>query len=258
MAALTFAGCSESPTELALFNDATVTLDVAASAGDAAASMVETMAANEAAAGASAELGETAALLSAADPTTSATVVRSRTCFDVAGAVVANCLPISSVRKIATQVTLNGSRTSTSATSGGTSATWTGVVHRVTNDTTTRNFNGTTETSRTHSGVATARDTTTFTDALMTRRVAEAAVDSVKAIVFNLPRSQNPYPVSGAIVRVSTITVALSKGERSESRDLVRTIRVDFPADAQGNVVLKVNSKTCNLNLVTHVVSACV
>jgi hypothetical protein len=32
---------------------------------------------------------------------------------------------------------------------------------------------------------------------------------------------------------------------------------VDFPADAQGNVVLHVNDKTCNLNLVTHTVTGC-
>jgi hypothetical protein len=46
-------------------------------------------------------------------------------------------------------------------------------------------------------------------------------------------------------------------GSRTESREIVRKLQVDFPADAQGNVVLKINDKTCNLNLVTHVVSNC-
>jgi hypothetical protein len=32
---------------------------------------------------------------------------------------------------------------------------------------------------------------------------------------------------------------------------------VDYPADAQGNVVLHINDKTCNLNLTTHAVTNC-
>ena len=43
----------------------------------------------------------------------------------------------------------------------------------------------------------------------------------------------------------------------TREREAVWTIRVSFPADAQGNVVLQVNDKTCNLNLVTRPVSNC-
>ena len=58
-------------------------------------------------------------------------------------------------------------------------------------------------------------------------------------------------------MRVDSIHATFTKGSLSESRDVVRTVEVDFPADAQGNVVLKVNGKTCNLNLVHHKVTAC-
>jgi hypothetical protein len=41
------------------------------------------------------------------------------------------------------------------------------------------------------------------------------------------------------------------------TRDYTKRVEVDFPTDAQGNVVLKIDSQTCNLNLVTHTVTGC-
>src|SRR5689334_24056764 len=74
-------------------------------------------------------------------------ITRTRTCWDANNAVVAGCSPISSVRKIATHVTLNGDKSVTITTDAGTTA-WTDSVHRVADDTVTRNFNGATEQSR--------------------------------------------------------------------------------------------------------------
>ena len=254
--------CGDSPTAIlaALYNDSTVTVDVATSAGDAAAMAIETMQLNEASAAVpAADIVSSGAFFSAI-PTNSLATTRTRTCFDAAGAIVTGCIPIASVRKIATRVTFDGTRTGSSTTSGGSAATWTGAVHRISNDTLTRVFNTATpavETARIHNDVGTSRDTTTFTDAIMTRSVVEAATDSVKAVTWTLPRSANPYPISGSIVRVAVIHVSITKGTLSESKDVTRTVQVDFPADAQGNVVLKVNAKICSLNLVTHVVSGC-
>lgn len=260
VAALGLAACSSTTAVTAsLFNDSTTTVDVATSAGDAAATAVETMTANETAAGASADfVGSTA--LFAGTPANALTITRTRTCLDANGVVVAGCSPFTSVRKVATHVTADGTRSSTTATTGGTSATWAGSVHRVSNDTMTRVFNTASpavETSRIHSDLAIAHDTTAFTEGTLTRNTAEVSHDSVKAVTFNLPRSSNPYPVSGSIVRVDSVHVSLTKGTLSETKDLVRVVTITFPADAQGNVVVTVNAKTCNLNLVTHVVSAC-
>ena len=37
---------------------------------------------------------------------------------------------------------------------------------------------------------------------------------------------------------------------------MTKRVEVNFPPDGQGNVVLKIDTKTCNLNLVTTTVSA--
>jgi len=259
VATLSLAACGDSTEPAAnLFNDSTTTLDVAASAGDAMATSVTTMMQGDTVGGSSADYIESSASL-ATDPTNNINVTRTRTCLDANNAVLANCLPVASIKKVIVQASVSGSRSSTRTTTGGTSATWTGSVHRSALDTVTRGFaTGTaTENSRTHSGNGTANDTTTFTDGTITRLMAESAHDTVKTLVFNLPHSSNPYPASGSIVRAVTVHVAITAGERSFSKDVSRTVSVAFPADAQGNVVLTVNTKTCNLNLVTHVVSAC-
>ena len=138
----------------------------------------------------------------------------------------------------------------------------TGGVHRVRDWTLTRNFSTAAtpvEVSRTHDGVGTSADTLTYANATtdVTRVHDEAAVDSVVGVTFNLPHASNPWPVSGTIIR----HVSRPRGDRSptrnETRDVTRRVTVDFPADAQGNVVLHVNDKTCNLNLVTHAVTGC-
>ena len=246
--------CSDSTTPVAqLVSDSTITADVAISSGDAIASTLETMAGNEIATGLATSGSSVQASLLANSPD----VTRSRTCYDVNGAVVSNCIPLSSVRKIVTHVVVNGSRSGSATTTGGTTKTWSGAVHRTSDDTLTRNFTGSTETSRTHSDVATGHDTTMFSEGELSRNVAESVRDSVKAVTWNMPRSSNPWPVSGSIVRVDTVHVTVTKGSQLQSRDVVRNVSVTFPADAQGNVVLTINGKTCNLNLVTHVVSGC-
>jgi hypothetical protein len=258
VAVMSLAACGDTtavtPT---LFNDSTATLDVATSSGDAAATAVTTMTQNETTAGLSANYVGSTALY---EVVPNVSVTRSRTCLDANGVVVAGCSPMSSVRKIASHVTIDGTRTQSSSTTGGNTATWTGAVHRVSNDTATRNFNTAqppVETSRTHSDVTVAHDTTNFTEGTLTRKTSEVSHDSVKAVTFNLPRSSNPFPVSGSIVRVDSVHMSLTKGTLSETKDLVRVVTITFPADAQGNVVLTVNAKTCNLNLVSHQVTNC-
>jgi hypothetical protein len=256
VAALGVAACSDTiSAEPSLLSDSTITADVASNSGEAIAVSIENMLANEGFGGLQ---GASASVANAAD--NALVYNRTRTCFNAAGAVVAGCNPISSVRKIVTHVTADGSRSGSSTTSGGTTKTWTGAVHRVSDDTLTRNFNTAqppVEISRTHSDLTVGNDTTTFAEGDLTRKLTEATIDSIKAVTWNLPRSSNPWPVSGSIVRVVSVKVVLTKGSRTETREATRKIQVDFPADAQGNVVLKINDKTCNLNLVTRLVSNC-
>src|SRR6266567_4407772 len=69
-----------------LLTDATVTADVATSSGDALASAVQTMTANETQASLPYVVSNSV--------TPALDEVRSRTCYDANGAVVANCSPL--------------------------------------------------------------------------------------------------------------------------------------------------------------------
>ena len=98
-----------------------------------------------------------------------------------------------------------------------TGATWSGAVHRFAHDTVTRNFAESTETSRTHDGNSTAFDTTTYSDANVSRLFEEAASDSVRGVTWNLPRFSNPFPVSGSIVRNVQIHVVATRFDADEA-----------------------------------------
>jgi hypothetical protein len=252
---LAVAACSDSTSSdavAALLPDSTITADVASTSGDAIASSVETMVASEA------TTAMPAAALAA--PASSVSFQRIKTCLNGSGVVVPACSPIDSVRKIIFHVTADGTRDGSNTVTGGNTVTWSGAIHRVADDTIARNFNSAVppvEISRTHNAVSTAHDTTSFSDNTVSRTHDEAAHDTVKAVTWNLPRSNNPFPISGSIVRVDSIHAVATKNGQTVTRDAVRTVEVDFPADNQGNVVLKINGKTCNLNLVTHKVSNC-
>jgi hypothetical protein len=252
IALVAIAACDNtSPT---LLSDDELTQDVAVSAGDAIARSIKLMAENEGDAGVP---GAYVASNEAHAVTSDLDVSRTRKCFDANGAEMAGCTPISAVRKIATHVTIDGSRSGSHETRRGTTATWSGEVHRVADDTLTRNFNGAQEVSRTHQGVGTADDMTTYSEADLSRVASEEATDSVKALTWNLPRSANPWPASGSVKRVVSVNVTITKGGDTQTRSFTRTVEVSFPADNQGNVTLTVNNKTCQLNLVTHAVTNC-
>ena len=249
-AVLGLAACGkDSSSPASLIDDAQVTADVASAAGDAIATDLETLVGNE-----------TYALLPTAGISfdlfgvsgNNFTVNRTRTCYDAANAVVANCSP-ATTRKVVTHVAVDGARTGTNLT---------GVVHRVRDLTVTRNFNTATpavEVSRTHDGVGASHDTLTYANATtnVTRVHDEASVDSVVGVTWTLPRATNPWPVSGKMIRNVSLHVVVDTPTKHETRDVTKRVEVDYPADAQGNVVLHVNDKTCNLNLVTHAVTGC-
>jgi hypothetical protein len=134
-------------------------------------------------------------------------------------------------------------------------------MHRTSTDTLTRLFSGTTDTAHVHYDIGSSNDTTTFTDPALTRLHTESSKDTVKNVVFRIPRSANPWPISGSIVRYTTIHVVLTKDGKTVTKDFIRTITITFPADAQGNVTLQIISgtttKTCKLNLSTRAISNC-
>lgn len=251
LAAVALLAACEQTTTPHLLQDADITADIAASSGDAIATALETLSGNE--------IGALPYTVSAGEPAGADVVVqRSRTCYDATSAVI-TCGQ-AAVRKVVTHVAIDGGRTGSRTNQQGATVTFTGAVHRIMDDTLTRVFSTAstpTETSRIHAGVSSGKDTTTFTDGTLTRKANESFVDSVRAITYSLPRSSNPWPVSGSIVRNASVNVTLTTDTRNESRSVTRRTEVTFPADAQGNVQLKINDRTCNLNLVTHRVTNC-
>jgi hypothetical protein len=262
VAALGLAACSEttdpgaSTSASALLTDQQVTADVAVSAG---AAIVD-------------DLGEMVSPLSfqglAPEPSfhlfgfpPGVSVTRTRTCFDANGVQQQACDPATTASMLLTMA-MNGSFTRVADGPRGTDS-MTAQLHR----TRTLTISGLlgTETSRTHDGVGTADDTTRFKgvhqNVTIERLVEEAAVDSVQAVVFNLPHAANPFPVSGTIVRRVAGDITLTVNDSTATRTFSRRIEVTFPADGQGNVTMTVTvngtTKTCLLNLVTRRVTGC-
>jgi hypothetical protein len=232
-----------------LVTDAEITADIATSAGDAMALAVANLVSNEADANLSIAQAPGSSV-----GTGAITYSATRKCYDANGDIVTNCQPVASVRKIVTQLQLDGTRSGSDEENG---ATWSGAVHRALNDTLTRVFVTGNETQRVHAAIGTAHDTLTFESTARGKFFSENATDSVKAVTFNLPRGSNPYPVSGSLVRNVAVHVIVTKGAQTDTRDVTKRIEVTFPADAQGNVQLTINATTCNLNLVTHKVTNC-
>jgi len=239
-AAAALTACSDSNSPTLAETDAQLTADVAATAGDAIATDVGEMITNEGYAG----LPSAAPSFSLFGAPPGVSVTRSRTCYDGQDQVQAQC-DLLTTSYIVFTMTLDGSFSRTYDGPRG-SETMSVAVHRA---------------SRQHDGDGASSDTTeysgTFGDVTITRTLTLAGLDSVQAVVFNLPRSTNPWPVSGTIVRNVSGTVTVTGGPNEGSRSFTRRISVVFPADAQGNVTLYVNNSTCTLNLVTHVVTNC-
>ncbi|HXY20553.1 MAG TPA: hypothetical protein VEH83_11205 [Gemmatimonadales bacterium] len=242
---LALGACSESTSPSAsLIDQTTLTTDVASSSGDAIAADVQVVSTDEGFAG-------LAAPIDLAPATDSVSYTRVRTCYDSTGTSTA--CGTSAVRKAALFVSFSWARHDTAANG----AVFLGAVKRVAYDTLFRNYTGTTETSRTHDGVSTGTDTTSFAGPNVTRTYDEAGSDSIDAVTYDLPRSSNPWPISGKIVRAVSLHATFTSATRSDTTDVTKRVEVDFPPDNEGNVVLKIDGKTCNLNLVTHHVTNC-
>ena len=246
------AACKDNTSPAALFNETTLTNDVAASSGDEMATAVNSLTGDETTVGMSAPTVGFNLFGNAAD------FSRIRTCYDSAGAAVAGCSPLSSVRQIVTTAALNTTRSDSVTVTGGGTIAFSGAVHRAADDTLTRNFVSGSEVSRTHSGLQTSHDTTTFSSSTVSRTHDEAAVDSIRGVTWNVPRLSHRFPISGYIVRVDTVHATFTSATATESRTEVKVVKVTFPPiDAEGNVTLTIDAKSCTLNLGTHRVSNC-
>lgn len=249
---LAFTACTGDETSLT--SDAELTADVVETSGDAIAADVGAMIQNEVSVGAALP-GSASGFAINTPPNW--TVNRTRTCFDAAHVAQAAC-DASTTASIEFTLSVDGSF-SRSRTGPRGSESMEVAVHRD-REWTISGLAGT-ETFRVHDGAGSSADTATFSGTHNgvdhTRIVREASNDTVDAVRFNLPRGTNPFPVEGRIIRNVSGTVDITVGDRNESRSYSRRIEVTFPADAQGNVAININGRSCTLNLVTRVVANC-
>ncbi len=227
--------CSDTnaPSDL---TDNQVAADLASSSGEAIAFDVFQAVQNE---GSFAGAPGFNASIAAAMDTSNLNVVRTRTCYDAQNNVVP-CGQGTVSMRITMQIDGTVRR-----------GDFSGNIHR-TRDMTISGL-GPSSTTRTHNGVGTSNDTTTFTGTRGTRHAEESASDSIVNLVFQLPHSSNPWPISGQIIRNVNATITLTRTDgTSDTRTISRRVVVTFPADAQGNVAIQVGDMSCSLNLVTH------
>src|SRR6185503_15800721 len=207
-----FAACNDA---LAPILDSDIAADLASSAGDAIASDVNEAILNEAFGGFSAP-SAVAASPASDSVTNTFSATRTKVCYNVSGNVV-TCGPGTTSMKIT--LVLDGSRTGPN---------FSGAVHRARTDSISGLGQG--STSRVHNARGTSNDSTSFTRDSTTRAFAEASADTVVNLTFNLPRSSNPWPVSGQIIRNVNATVTFT-GKITGTRSISRRVVVTFPAD---------------------------
>ena len=248
------AACSSSDNSAQIVDDATVSQDVAASAGDAASAMINETSTSESTIGLESVVAPQGVNYSVFRPSFTQSYSRTRTCYDATHTLVANCTPLSSVRTIITQITHSRSRSGSNSVTGGATVSWSGSLNRSAYDSLTRVFTGATETSRVHNDIASEHDTSTFSNATVTRQETEVAHDSVAGLTYVLPRDSTSRPSAGTITRIDSVDVVATKSGTTVEKKYVRLVTITFPADANGNVTVTVTggvTKTCTYNLGT-------
>ncbi len=239
-AVVSLAACSSGTAPAAsTATDASLSADLAVSAGDAIATDVSDMTGDEQFGG----LPVQDVAAAAAVDSSSLSRTRTRTCYDAGGAVVACGQGLTA--SVVVTLKLDGFRSGDR---------FTAIVHRQRHDSISGISD--TATTRTHNGYGASQDTTTFTRDAGTRVAEIAASDTTTDIVFKLPRANNPWPISGQVIRNLNATFTFT-GATTRTRTISRRVVVTFPADAEGNVPIQVGTMSCNLNLVTHKVTGC-
>jgi hypothetical protein len=94
-------------------------------------------------------------------------------------------------------------------------------------------------------------DSSTYTVHGVTRHFAYTAHDTAAALTFTVPRSENPYPASGSISR--NLELHFTAG--GFDKTITRSATITF--DGTSTAELQVGELTCDLDLVTRVVSNC-
>jgi hypothetical protein len=108
------------------------------------------------------------------------------------------------------------------------------------------------ESQRTWDGVGTGSHNGSGSGPRGSRSHAMTSNDTTSGVTFAVPRSENPWPLSGSIVHNMTSTVTVD-GARTGSRTINRRAKVTF--NGTSIVPLEIGNRTCTLDLQARSVS---
>jgi len=103
--------------------------------------------------------------------------------------------------------------------------------------------------------VGVRQDSTMFVGQNVTRHWHYLSYDTATNVTFEMPRSQNIWPVSGTIVHNLTVHFEADRATRTHTRTVTRRAEITF--NGTQDVTLMVGGLTCTLDLETHEVSDC-
>jgi hypothetical protein len=103
--------------------------------------------------------------------------------------------------------------------------------------------------------VGVRQDSTMFVGRNVTRHWRYLAYDTATNVTFDMPRSENIWPVSGSIVHNVTVHFEADRANRTQTKTVTRRAMITFNGTA--DVTLQAGGLTCTLDLETHEVSDC-
>jgi hypothetical protein len=109
------------------------------------------------------------------------------------------------------------------------------------------------ETQRTWNGTGLRSDSAHVTENSVARRTRFQSVDAISNVVFNLPRSANPYPQSGTITHDITVSATVDRAGGQNTRTATRHVVVTF--NGTSTAAMTVGTRSCTIDLVTRAVS---
>jgi hypothetical protein len=109
------------------------------------------------------------------------------------------------------------------------------------------------ETQRTWNGTGVRSDSAHVTEAAVARRTKLQSIDVISSVVYRLPRSTNPYPLSGTITHDVTVSATVDRASGQSTRSATRHVVVTF--NGTGTASMTIGTKSCTLDLTTRDVS---
>jgi hypothetical protein len=104
------------------------------------------------------------------------------------------------------------------------------------------------ETSRTWNGTGTRNDGGYRTDATVKRNYHTTDAVTISNVVVNLPRSSNPWPISGTITRQISGTASVTRADASKTFSVARTVTITFNGTQYATVTVAGNTYTLDLS----------